>query len=108
MPSKSTPAHVRAAPGPADGARARYGVQGTNCRFASSSVQTGTHASVGRIGGEKDVETTDRQATGASDEATVVCQSYHLSGGRFDSAARLEGLRPVRMMRTLSPNTPSA
>ena len=73
-----------------------------NRRFASSSVQTGTHASVGRIGGGQYVETTDRQATGASNEGSVARETNHLQGGLSRAMDRKEGLRPLRMMRTLS------
>lgn len=57
---------------------------------------------MGRIGGENDVETTDRRATGVSNEATVVRQPDHLEGDRVAAAACHEGHRPVRMIRTLS------
>ena len=102
-PSETTPAHVRrpAGAGPADGPRARYGVQSLNRRFSFSSVQTGAHASVGVTGGEPNVDYARRQATGASDEATVVCQPNHLQGGCVNTSDRCTGPRPVRMMRTL-------
>jgi len=57
---------------------------------------------VGRIGGENDVANTDRQATGASDEATMVCEQNYLEGDCVPVVARRKGLRPIRMMRTLS------
>lgn len=90
------------AAGPADGPRARYGVQGSNCRFAFSSIQTGTRTSVGRIGGAKHVDCTDRQATGASAEASLVYTQRDLSGRGFAAEDTVEGLGPFRMMCTLS------
>lgn len=105
LPSEATPALVRwtAPAGPADGPRARYGVQGSNCCFAYlTPLLTGTHASVGRIGGENHVTTNQRQATGASIEAAMVFEGNDLEGCRLHAMARQEGHRPFRMMRTLS------
>lgn len=103
-PSEATPAQVRrpAGAGPADGPRAWYDVQSSNHRFSYySSVQTGAHASVGVTGGRQNVGKTNRQATGASDEAAMVSQPDHFSCGRVGTSARREGNGPVRMMRTL-------
>ena len=103
MPSDPTRAQARspAPAGPADGPRARYDVQSSNRHFSYSSVKTGAHASVGVTGGRQDVEEANRQATGASDEAAVVCQCNHLSRACVASTVRHEGHRPFRLMRTL-------
>jgi hypothetical protein len=102
----STPAYpwTLASAGPADGPRGRYGVQGSNRRFSTSPMQTGTHASVGVIGGEPNVEITDRQAAGASVEPALVRQPNDMESRCGRTEAGNEGHRPLRMMRTLSSN----
>ena len=69
-------------------------------------MKTGTHASVGIIGGETNVETTDRQAAGASIEPALVRQPNDLEGRGCYAGAGNEGHRPIRMMRTLSSDKP--
>jgi len=92
--SEITPALVRrpAGAGPADGPRARYGVQSSNRRFPYSSVQTGAHSFVGVTEGETNVAKADRQAPGASVEAAVVSQPDHLEGDCVDASDRRKGL----------------
>lgn len=90
--------------GPADGPRARYGVQSSNRCFSCSSVQTGARASAGVTAGEKNVEQASRQAAGASNEAAVVPDGNHLPGGYVSSTNGREGPRPDRLMRTLPSN----
>ncbi len=65
-------------------------------------MQTGAHASVGVIGGEPNVEVTDRQAAGASFEAALVRQPDDVDRRYVGTEARSKGHRPFRLMRTLS------